>query len=136
MYGTLDISTSGMIAQRTRLTAIAANISNRDAIYDANNNFSPYRERIVMMAPGDGKGGPGVHVSEIALSQAEFNMKWEPGHPYAIKEGPKAGYLQTSNVDMMKQNVDLMEATRAYEANIAAAEASKMMTTAALRLLA
>lgn len=136
MYGTLDISTSGMIAQRTRLTAIAANIANKDALFDANNSFSPYRERIVMMAPGDGKGGLGVHVSEIAMSQAEFNLKWDPGHPFAIKEGPKAGYLQTSNVDPIKQNVDLMEATRAYEANIAAAEASKMMTTAALRLLA
>lgn len=136
MYGSLDISTSGMMAQRTRLTAIAANIANKDALFDAQHNFSPYRERETMFAVGAPGGGPGVHVSEITQSQAEFPLKWDPGHPNAFKDGPKKGYLATPNVDMMKQMVDQMDAGRAYEANIAAAESTKMMTSAALRLLA
>ena len=142
MYGSLDISTSGMIAQRTRLTAITANIANKDAQFDAQGNFSPYRERNVMFAAGNPAATTrtghalGVHVADITESQAEFQLKFDPGNPYAFKEGPKRGYVPTSNVDMFKQNVDMLDATRAYEANIAAAEASKLMTSTALRLLA
>jgi flagellar basal-body rod protein FlgC len=142
MYGSLDISTSGLIAQRTRLTAVAANIANKDAMFDAQGNFSPYREREAMFAVGN-PGSPtregqelGVHVAQISESQAEFPLKYDPGNPYAYKDGPKQGYVPTSNVDMFKQMVEQMDATRAYEANIAAAEATKLMTSAALRLLA
>lgn len=142
MYGSLDISTSGLIAQRTRLTAIAANIANKDALFDANGNFSPYRERETMFAVGNPASPTamgqslGVHVAQVSESQAEFPLKYDPGNPYAFKDGPKKGYIPTSNVDMFKQMFEQMDATRAYEANIAAAEASKQMTTSALRLLA
>lgn len=138
MYGSLDISTSGMIAQRTRQTAIAANIAGRGVNVDANGNFSPFRERQVMLAAGNPgvDGGLGVRVSEIHLSNAEFNTKYEPGHPFAHKDGPKAGFVDTDNVDPFKQHIDLLDATRAYEANIGAAEATKMMTSSMLRLLA
>lgn len=140
MYGSLDISTSGMMAQRTRLTVIAANIANKDANLDEFGNLSPYREQQVMLAAGGRSASRmeesmGVHVAQIGRSQAEFNLKYDPGNPHAFKTGPKQGYVPTSNVDIVKQNVDLMEATRAYEANIAAAEATKLINNAALRLL-
>ena len=71
MYGTLDISTSGMIAQRTRLNAIASNMANRNAILDAHGNLNPYKARRVHFAPGDPSSSSaegrqmGVHVAAI-----------------------------------------------------------------------
>jgi flagellar basal-body rod protein FlgC len=138
MYGALDISVSGMVAQRTRMTAIAANLANRTA-YEADG--TPYRARQVIMAPGDpaarhGEGRAlGVHVSEIELDPAPFNMRWDPTHPMAIKEGPDAGKVRESNVNPVMEQVNQLEATRAYEANAVAAEATKAMIGQALRLL-
>jgi flagellar basal body rod protein FlgC len=53
VYGALDISTSGMIAQRTRVEAISANLANKDTMFDANGNVNPYRARRVFFASGD-----------------------------------------------------------------------------------
>src|SRR5947207_13259845 len=100
MYGALDISTSGMIAQRTRMTAIAANIANKNSVYP---DGTPYRARHVMFAAGDpasrtaaGRGW-GVHVAQIQIDQSPFNPRWAPGDPPAIKEGHKAGYGDDAN---------------------------------------
>ena len=56
MYGALDISTSGMIAQRTRLDVVTANTVNQDVIRDAAGNLNPYRRRDVLLATGGGGG--------------------------------------------------------------------------------
>ncbi len=139
MFGALDISVSGMVAQRTRLTAISANIANRSS-YEADG--LPYRARQVMLAPGDPAATTasgralGVHVSEIEVSQAGFGYNWSPDDPKAIKSGPYAGYVAQSNVDPFVEQMNAMQATRAYEANVTAAEATKAMVTQALRLLA
>jgi flagellar basal-body rod protein FlgC len=138
MYGALDISTSGMIAQRTRMTAISANIANKNAVYP---DGTPYRARHVMFAPGDpsahsaeGKGW-GVHVQQVQIDQSPFNFHYDPGNPRALKQGPKAGYVLDSNVDPITEQINAMEAGRAYEANAVAAEATKAMIGQALRLL-
>ena len=138
MYGALDISTSGMIAQRTRLTAISANVANKNAVYP---DGTPYRARHVMFSPGDpaatsreGRGW-GVHVSQIQIDQSPFNLRWDPGNPLAIKEGPQAGYVRQSNVNPIMEQVNALEASRAYEANAVAAESTKAMYAQALRLL-
>jgi flagellar basal-body rod protein FlgC len=138
MYGALDISVSGMIAQRTRLTAVSANIANRTATYA---DGTPYRARQVIMAPGDptarhGEGRRlGVHVSEIQADPSPFNLRWDPSNPLALKEGPQAGYVRESNVNPIMEQINQLEATRAYEANAVAAEATKTMVGQALRLL-
>ena len=139
MYGALDISTSGMIAQRTRLTAISANLANR---HSREADGTPYRARRVMFEAGDPSAlnaagrSMGVRVSRIEIDQRPFNMRWDPGDPSAIREGPRAGYVLESNVNTVEETVNSMQATRAYEANVAAAEATKSMITQALRLLA
>ncbi len=138
MYGLLDISTSGMIAQRVRMTAISANIANRGA-YEADG--TPYRARHVFFAPGDPSSTTaegrnlGVHVSEISLDDAPFNKRWDPDHPMALRDGPEAGYVLESNVNPVVEQINAMQASRAYEANAMAAEASKAMIQQALRLL-
>ncbi|MDX2016755.1 MAG: flagellar basal body rod protein FlgC [Planctomycetota bacterium] len=142
MYGLLDISTSGMIAQRTRLAVSAANLANRNTVFDAQGNFSPYRARRVVFAPGDPSAqNPaartmGVHVAQISLDQSDFNYRYDPGNPNAIQTGPRQGYVPEPNVNPVVEQMNAMEAGRAYEANVAAAEATKAMVAQALRLLA
>lgn len=143
MYGSLDISTSGMIAQRVRLTAIASNIANRGTVLDAEGRVNPYRARQVMLASGDPSARSargrelGVHVAEIALDTTPIRPReYNPDSPFAFKEGPYVGYVAETNVNPVVEQVNALEASRAYEANVVAAEATKQMLAQALRLLA
>lgn len=142
MYGSLDIPTSGLIAQRTRMATIAANIANAHAILDENGKVNPWRRRMVEFAPGDPSAGSaearalGVHVADIAIDDAPFKLKWDPGNPHAYTEGPNQGYVPEPNVDPVLEQVNALEASRAYEANLASAEALKQMMASALRLIA
>lgn len=139
MYGLLDISTSGMIAQRTRLTAIASNLANRSSVSE---DGTPYRAKQVFFAPGDPTAASaegrrnGVHVADIRDDMSDWNYRHDPDHPHALKNGPRAGYVRESNVDSVTEQVNAIQATRAYEANVVAAETSKSMIQQALRLLA
>ena len=133
MFGSLDISTSGMTAQRTRLNIISANMANQYSTVDAQGNYAPYRRRVPLFAPGDGHGSDmGVHVQDIEMDQSPFRKEWDPGHKFADKDG----YVSMPNIDPTIEMVNAMEASRAYEANIMAAEATKSMINSALRLLA
>jgi flagellar basal-body rod protein FlgC len=134
MFGSLDISTSALVAQRTRLDVIAANLANRYTTHDAKGNYAPYRRRIAVFAPGDPESGSssGVHVSEIRLDKSDFRKVLEPGNPDADKNG----FVNYPNIDPSIEMISALEASRAYEANITAAEATKSMMNSALRLLA
>jgi flagellar basal-body rod protein FlgC len=140
MFGSLDISASGLAAQRVRLDVISANLANQHTTFDAQGNFAPFRRRIAVFAEGGadagglaaGKSPRGVHVREILLDSAPFKRVYEPTHPNA----DAAGYVQYPNVDPTMETINSMEALRAYDANITAAEATKSMLNAALRLLA
>jgi len=139
MYGLLDISTSGMIAQRERLTAISANLANRNSV---SADGTPYRAKRVFFAAGDPSAmtregrALGVHVSRIEDDPSECNLRWDPGHPHAFRNGPQKGYVRESNVNPIVEQVNAIQAARAYEANVVAAEASKSMMAQALRLIA
>lgn len=134
MFGALDISTSGLVAQRTRMNVIAANIANQNSIYDADGNYSPFRRRLALLAPGDPStgSGAGVHVQEVAVDPSPLRKKYEPGHPAADAEG----YVQYPNISSVIEQINALEASRAYEANITAAQATKSMLQTSLRLIA
>lgn len=143
MYGLLDISTSGMVAQRVRLEVITANIVNANTLRDAQGNLSPYRRRIVQFAPGAPESGSpfarelGVHVKSIELDSTPAQPReYDPDSPDAYKDGPFRGYVASTNVNTTIEQINALEATRAYEANATVAEASKQMVNQALRLLA
>jgi flagellar basal-body rod protein FlgC len=143
LYGALDISVSGMVAQRARHAAIAANIANAESFtIRPDGEPEPYRKRMVHFAPGDPGAKTdegrslGVHVSEVELDSAPFNLKYDPASPFAYKTGPHQGYVPQSNINPVVEQINAMEAMRAYEANAAAAEATKAMVAQALRLLA
>lgn len=134
MFGSLNISTSALVAQRTRMETIAANLANANAIYDADGNYAPYRRRVPVFEAGDPATGndQGVHVREIMFDSAPFRKVLEPGHPHA----DEAGYVDYPNVNSVVERINALEASRAYEANITAAEATKSMMRTSLRLLA
>jgi len=133
MFGSLDISTSGLTAQRTRLDVISQNLANQDTIVNADGEYEPFRRRIAMLGAGDPSRGKerGVHVRDIALDQSELMMRYEPGSPFANEDG----YVGYPNVNSVIEQMNAMEAARSYEANIAAIEASKSMMSVALQLL-
>lgn len=137
MYGSLDISTSGLIAQRTRLQSITANIANQDTCIDAAGRNVPFARRMVYFAPGDPTSKSadarklGVHVASIGQDNS-FTLRHEPGNEFADKDG----YVKYPDINPTFEMINYMEASRAYEANLVAAEASKTMIAQALRLLA
>lgn len=133
MYGLLDISASGMIAQRTRLQVATANIVNRSTLADANGNYSPYERRVAIVAAGNPDQGSefGVHVANIQKDRA-FKPQFEPGHPFADADG----YVMYPDIDPGTEMVNALDASRAYQANVQAAEATKSLVSMALRLLA
>ncbi|MBL4698853.1 MAG: flagellar basal body rod protein FlgC [Phycisphaerales bacterium] len=133
MYGSLDISTSGMIAQRTRMTVIANNIANVNTTQNSKGEYEPYLRRAAMLSPAGSDGQPmGVQVSEIQIMQDALKPAWRPGHPNADDNGN----IMVPDIDTTSEWVNGLEASRAYEANVVAAEASKSMMAQALRLLA
>ena len=135
MFGSFDISTSALVAQRTRLNVISANMANQHSVFDADGNYDPYRRRIPVFAPGDPSTGSdqGVHVQEILYDQAPFRkVEVGIGHPLADEEG----FMDMPNVDPMIEMANALEASRAYEANVTVVEATKAMVNSAMRLLA
>lgn len=139
MYAALDISTSALTAYRTQLDVIAGNIAMKDAVRIENGEAVPFRRRVALFAAGDalGKpGSPGVRVDSIVEDSTPFGLRWDPGHVYAIKQGPQKGYVRVSNVDYHTEMINGMTAARAYEANITVMEMAKSMARSTLRLIA
>ncbi len=126
-----DISTSGLVAQRIRMNTVAMNIANADSVDSPEGG--PYRRRSVIFESGMNgmdRSDKGVHVSEIQKEET-FRMKYDPKHPYANEEG----YVKLPGINPLVEMVNGMEASRAYEANLAAMEMSKTISTNTLRLL-
>jgi flagellar basal-body rod protein FlgC len=77
--------------------------------------------------------GRGVRVLEIQKDQTAKNpLRWDPTHPDAIQSGPQQGYVELPNVDVVTEMVDMISASRSYEANASIIEGSKAMFQRAL----
>jgi len=142
-----NISAGSLTAQRLRMDVTASNIANAQttrARVDENGEFEPYRRKMVVMQPksndfksflhkarfGDSKSTNGVKVTGIIEDQQPFHTVYEPNHP----EANEAGYVNYPNVDPLKEMVDLMSATRSYEANITSLNATKDMLLKTLEI--
>lgn len=134
MFDILDISASGLVAQRTRVNTIAQNIANANTTHDAQGRRVPYQRRIVNFAAGrpDDPARPGVRVSGIAKDTAAPRRVYEPGH----QDADAQGYVLYPDIKMEIEFVNAMEASRAYEANITMMDTAKAMMNSTLRLLA
>jgi flagellar basal-body rod protein FlgC len=140
MIRALDISTSGLVAQRIRLDAISSNLANLNSLErDERGNMQPYQARYLVFQTDEAletrQGAVGVKVASVETEEVEPLYRWQPEHPYAMKDGPKKGYVAYPNINMTAEMVDALVATRAYEANLGAMELSKNMAQQSLRIL-
>ena len=132
MFDSLDIGASALLAQRTRMDTIAGNVANINTTRNERGEPIPYRRRIAMFQTGTKEGKAGVHVSDIQIDPSPFNKRYEPGN----KDADKDGYVLYPNVDLSIEYVNMLEASRAYEANVTMMETSKAMLNSSLRLIA
>lgn len=142
----LGISASGLAAQNLRMNVIANNIANAQTTRTPQGG--PYRREMVVLAPNtsspsfshwlsqstNGAAAPatqdmGVKVVQIAQDPSPFKLVYDPSSPDAVN-----GYVQMPNVDIATEMVDMVSASRAYEANVTAFDAGKQMLTDALTL--
>jgi len=138
----LNISASGMTAERLHMDVIANNLANANTTRTPQGG--PYRRELVTLSPAggsfadalsafSGEGGSatkGVVVDGITPDQSPLKRVYEPGHPDADKQG----YVSMPNIDTVTEMVDMMNATRAYEANVTAVNAVKGMAMKALEI--
>ncbi len=139
MFSALDVSTSGLAAQRVRMNAISGNLANISTTHNEEGEAVPYQPRFVVFQTDDSvgsNGAAGVRVESVQIEDPDPLYKYEPEHPDAIKEGQWKGYVAYPNVNMMTEYTDAMEAARAYEANLGAIEITKDLANQTLRIIA
>jgi flagellar basal-body rod protein FlgC len=139
MLSALDISTSGLVAQRIRMNVRSGNIANISTTHNEQGQRVPYQPRYVVFQTDDGvaaHGACGVRVSSVKIADVEPLWRREPGHPDAMKEGPHKDCVAYPNINMMSEMTDALEAARAYEANLGAIEITKDLEQQTLRILA
>jgi flagellar basal-body rod protein FlgC len=149
LFGGLDISASALSAERLRMDVTAENLANAQSTRTANGG--PYRRKeVVLEATGDsgfagalasarasgagssaGAANGGVRVAGIVEDQTPNRLVYDPGNPDANAQG----YVSMPNVNPVTEMVDLISASRSYEANVTAMQTSKQMFTKTLDLL-
>ena len=141
MFDGMNISATGMTAQRTRLDIIAENIANVNTTRDAQGNvynrksvifqekgYATFEETLLGTA---GYIGQGVKITDIFEdTETEGRMVYDPSHPDANEDG----YVTYPNVNTVQEMTDMIDASRSYEANVTAFNASKNMMLKALEL--
>jgi flagellar basal-body rod protein FlgC len=134
MFEIFDTGASGLQAQRIRMDTIAQNTANVNTTHGPNGEKTPFRRRLVQFAAGQAgdTSKAGVHVESIDEDPSPFLQKYEPGN----KDADKDGYVAYPNIDTTVEMVNMMDATRAYEANVTSMETAKSMLSSTLRLLA
>lgn len=142
LFQAFDISASGMTAERFRIDTIAQNVANVNTT--RTEDGTPYRRKVVTFAERDltpfscyyesaraRAVGNGVKVNAVAEdTETDFVMEYDPAHPDADENG----YVWRPNVNTVTEMTNLIDATRAYEANTTAFNASKSMVQAALKI--
>ncbi len=131
-FGVFKVSASALAAQRQRMNVIASNMANAQSTKTGDGG--PYRRQDVIFStdplePGQ-EGLVGVRVSGIVKDDSPFKMVYDPGHPDANKDG----FVALPNVSIIEEMVNMMMASRAYEASVSAFNISKAMFTKTLEL--
>ena len=140
MFGAIDAAASGLTAERLRMDVISNNLAN------VNTTRTPeggaYKRKMVVFEPRAQEGmafakalsneieqtGDGVRVVEITADNTQGSMVYDPNHPDANQKG----YVEMPNVNVVNEMVDMITASRAYEANVTAVNTAKSMAMKAL----
>lgn len=139
-FNAINVGASGLTAQRLRMDIISQNIANANTTRTADG--TPYRRKDVVfeqrensfpsilsdMTDNGGSVGEGVRAAKIVEDNSPFRKVYEPGHPDADKDG----YVNMPNVDIITEMVNMISATRSYEANVTAINTSKSMAMKAM----
>lgn len=139
IFDAINISASALTAEKTRIDIINKNMANVNTTRATGG--MPYRRQMVVFEENKGSSfedyldkhsnrfnGKGVSISEVVEDETPYKLKYEPGHPDADEDG----YVMLPNVETVKEMVDMIDAQRAYEANITAMNANKSMLMKAL----
>jgi len=146
-FGTLDVSASGLTAQRLRMDIIAENIANVETTRTADG--SPYKRKVVLfqergdssvfaqyfnrvMGANDIQNNRGVRVTKITDDTRPGNQVYDPSHPDADENG----YVTKPNVNIVEEMVNMISASRSYEANVTAFNTTKSMIAKTLEMSA
>ncbi len=147
MFDELNIASTGLTAQRLRMDLISSNITNAGTTRTPEGG--PYKRKRAIFAPVnvrpfyksplvpdriDHGSGRGVRVIKIEDDKKPFRLVYDPTHPDAIKIGDKKGYVEMPNVDIVMEMVDLISASRSYEANVMMINNTKAMFGKALEI--
>jgi len=137
----IEVSASGLSAQRKRLEVLVSNLVNANTTRAAGTD--PYRRRDVVFAsasPETGFGAAlddavlnvqGVAIAGVVTDNSEPLRRYEPGHPHADKDG----YVAYPNINPMEEMVNMLSAARSYEANLQAANTAKEMAVKTLEII-
>lgn len=143
LFSSIEIAATGLTAQRLRLDVIANNIANVNTTRTPQGG--PYRRQQLVFMPRGGYRfiipllpqeippemiGKGVRVVALREDPSPLRMEYDPDHPDANAEG----YVAYPNVNIVTEMVDMISATRAYEANVAVIQSAKSMATKALEI--
>ena len=143
-FSSLETSASGLTAQRLRMDVISQNLANASTTRTATGD--PYRRKTVVFQEKSGTEsfasylsdasrrkmgiGNGVRVTGIVADNSPFREVYDPGHPDADENG----IVRMPNVDTVTEMVDMISATRAYDANVTAMSGTKAMALKALEI--
>ena len=137
----LEVGASGLTAQRKRMEVLVSNLVNANTTAPAGND--PYRRKDVVFTATEAQptfgnaldaamgGVHGVEVSGIVSDKSDPIRRYEPGHPHADKDG----YVNYPNINPMEEMVNMMSATRSYEANLQAVTVTKEMALKTLDII-
>lgn len=143
IFNAINISATGLSAERLRMDVISKNIANANTTRTANGG--PYIRQVVTFATSDNKTPfskflndatkknvklKGVEVTGIIDDKTPLKQVYDPGHPDANEEG----YVLMPNVDTITEMTNMITATRAYEANVTAMNSIKSMAMKALEI--
>ena len=147
LFGGIATSSSGLSAQQLRLDVISNNLANASTTRTADGG--PFQRSRVIFRPIvsqpywrspflpeslDNGLGKGVRVNKIEKDTSPARLVYDPTHPDAIKTGPKQGYVEMPNVNVVNEMVDMIDASRAYEANVTLINGAKAMFSKALEI--
>ncbi|SES67224.1 flagellar basal-body rod protein FlgC [Natronincola peptidivorans] len=143
IFNAINISATGLTAERLRMDVISKNIANANTTRTVNGG--PYRRQVVVFKSQEqpafsqflntavanrDKNLKGVEVAGIRNDQTPFKKTYDPGHPDADADG----YVLMPNVEIVTEMANMISATRAYEANVTSLNATKSMALKALEI--
>ncbi len=148
IFSAINTAASGLSAERTRLDVISDNIANVNTTRTTEGG--PFRRSRVIFRPRvdqpywrspflprllQNEIGSGVRVVDVEKDYKDKpRLVWDPTHPDAIKTGPRAGYVEYPNVNIVTEMTDMIAASRSYEANATVIQGSKSMFQKALEI--